>query len=755
MHEILQQIPNALAIVALEPTPRLSFVNAFFTKHFGYTLQELPPLESWLFPLSTMDSANSHPEIKIDYTRWLKSIATLENQSDAVNILCKNSEIKTAHLFTNQIGERVWLSFVDEFQSPIVEKQSLANEPSFSLFIETMRDTFFSIDTQTWNFNYLSPQVENLLPGHSVGEFMKHPFDQLLTPPARKVFVDRLRDACLKESNNPDNNLFYTDEWEQRCNDGSLIWLEVVSHFIHNPITHRVEMLGMMRNINERKHTEFKHQENQIESEKATKAKCGFLANMSHEIRSPMNAIMGLTELVLDVESTPWKVEHLQSVHNASKTLLSLINDILDYSKIEAGKLIIEYSVFLLTDVIEHTLAQFEPKLNEKGLSLITELDAELPKHLIGDSLRLKQILRNLITNAIKFTEKGEIRIIIKPSTHALSKAKTNNLLFIINTSGYGISEPQKQSLFSPLMQSDVFTNQAFDTADLGLVIAKRLIELMNGEIKTSSIENQGTIFGFALPFDHIENDENVKPIKNPDTKSQTPTSQPLTSAIQQTSSIQGAKILVVDDDPANQLFAKRFLERLKLNVTLIDNGYDAIELVRKNAYDLILMDLMLPGIDGLETTQRIRALEEGKTIPIIAATASGRQDTYTQCIDAGMNDLITKPINLTHLSTTLLQWIKTNDANNDSIETPPSNADEIKSISESDIMRLLSLCSQLAPMLANNLVNSREIILQIESLIANSPLADAFQPVSHAIRHWRYDDAFEALKIFQNTIKG
>ena len=363
--------------------------------------------------------------------------------------------------------------------------------------------------------------------------------------------------------------------------------------------------------------------------------------------------------------------------------------------------------------------------------------------------------MRNLITNAIKFTEKGEIRIIIKPSTHALSKAKTNNLLFIINTSGYGISEPQKQSLFSPLMQSDVFTNQAFDTADLGLVIAKRLIELMNGEIKTSSIENQGTIFGFALPFDHIENDENVKPIKNPDTKSQTPTSQPLTSAIQQTSSIQGAKILVVDDDPANQLFAKRFLERLKLNVTLIDNGYDAIELVRKYAYDLILMDLMLPGIDGLETTQRIRALEEGKTIPIIAATASGRQDTYTQCIDAGMNDLITKPINLTHLSTTLLQWIKTNDANNDSIETPPSNADEIKSISESDIMRLLSLCSQLAPMLANNLVNSRDIILQIESLIANSPLADAFQPVSHAIRHWRYDDAFEALKIFQNTIKG
>ena len=211
----------------------------------------------------------------------------------------------------------------------------------------------------------------------------------------------------------------------------------------------------------------------------------------------------------------------------------------------------------------------------------------------------------------------------------------------------------------------------------------------------------------------------------------------------------------MIEDDAANQLFARRFLERLKLNVTLADNGYDAIEWIKKRPYDLILMDLMMPGIDGFETTQHIRSLPEGKTVPIIAATASVMKDTIRSCIDAGMNDHIAKPMDLNLLTTALLKWIKPKQSIGPMCEAAPASDETMPLVTEIDKVHLSSLCTQLEPLLAQNLINAKDIISHIEALLMNSAWANTFQPVSHAARYWRFDDALEALKSFQTSIQS
>ena len=639
MHEILQQMPMALAMIEIGHTPRVTFVNALFTKRFGYMQQNLPRLSAWLKPGS--NSAGDE-----DYAAWFDTLpASEDTPTAAVNIVCQDGEIKTVKISASRLQGQLCVSLVDISHRQPVEAPFPAREEQFRLLTETMRDTLWSLDAETLRFNYLSPQAQRLL-GYSIEELTAHPIDHFLPSPAQQSFKSMIGERYLEACNNVSGEIiYYTDEWEQPCKDGSLIGLEVISHFVHNPGTDRLEMLGVMRDITERKQAqdtlrlseerhrllaenardviwtmeldgsisyispsiekvrgftveeamqqtiaqihppqsqaislgyfqrlyealaagltpdsfrgeleywckdgstfwtevmaypilhpdgsfaqilgvtrdiserkryELQLQQARIEAEKAAQAKSDFLANMSHEIRSPMNAIMGLTELVMDAESTAWKREYLNSVQNASKTLLSLINDILDYSKIEAGHLHFEHSKFLLSDVIGSTLELFKLKFDEKGLKLITELDTNLPQHLIGDSLRLGQILNNLINNAIKFTEKGEIRIIVKASAVPDFPSKTK-LLFSVQDTGIGISARYMPQLFSPFTQAETSISRRFGGTGLGLSIAKRLVDMMEGEISASSAEGQGSVFSSIEP---------IPPMKHCSSKTITP----------------------------------------------------------------------------------------------------------------------------------------------------------------------------------------------------------------------------------------
>jgi PAS domain S-box-containing protein len=625
------------------------------------------------------------------------------------------------------------------------------SEERHRLLAENARDVIWTMELDG-SISYISPSIEKVR-GFTVEEAMQQSIEQIHPPQSQAItlgYFQRLYEA-IAAGHTPDS---FRGELEYWCKDGSTFWTEVMAYPILNPDGSFAQILGVTRDISERKRYELELQQARIEAEKAAQAKSDFLANMSHEIRSPMNAIMGLTELLLDDESTPWKCEYLNSVQNASKTLLSLINDILDYSKIEAGHLHFEHSEFSLSDVIRNTLELFKLKFDEKGLKLITELDENLPQYLIGDSLRLGQVLNNLVNNAIKFTEKGEIRIIVRASEVPDSPSKTK-LLFSVHDTGIGISACYMPHLFSPFTQAETSISRRFGGTGLGLSIAKRLVDMMEGDISASSAEGQGSVFTFTVLLDRADALYETPRIEDSVQRQPNAGPQPLEKLSQQALLIQGANILVVEDDAANQLFARRFLERLKLNVTIADNGYDAIEWVKKRPYDLILMDLMMPGIDGFDTTRQIRALPEGKTLPIIAATATVMKDTIRSCMDAGMNDHIAKPMDLNLLTAALLKWITPKQTSRTADEAAPASDEAITLVSEIDRVHVLSLCAQLEPLLAQNMVNAKDIISQIESVIMNSPWANAFHPVSHAARYWRFDDALEALKSFQTTIQA
>jgi len=391
-------------------------------------------------------------------------------------------------------------------------------------------------------------------------------------------------------------------------------------------------------------------------AEAASEAKSEFLANMSHEVRTPMNAVIGLTQLLRREELTP-EARHLaDNIATSAEALLRVMDDILDFSRIEAGKLEIEQTPCQLWDLLEGARNLFAPEAGKKDLDLRLEIHPEVPAWVEGDPARLRQVLVNLLDNALKFTPEGEVELRAAPIADGGPEAARGieqgegagrRICFTVRDTGPGIAPEHQEKIFSPFTQVDSSASRRFGGTGLGLAISRRIVTLMGGELLLSSAPGQGSTFSFSLPLD---------PIRPPSPDAGPP--------VRRAAAVDGARpprILLAEDEPISQMIARVMLEQLGYEVEVAGDGSEVLAALAAGSYELLLLDCQMPELDGYETARQIRLGEGGNEhLPIVALTAHAMKGDREKCLAAGMDDYLSKPFQEADLAAMLERWLPT-----------------------------------------------------------------------------------------------
>ncbi|MES9905146.1 MAG: response regulator [Sedimenticola sp.] len=523
-------------------------------------------------------------------------------------------------------------STMEHLQDEVVARKEAvqelrASEEKYRSMVEGLAsDHFFYAHNAEGVFTYVSPSITNVL-GYRPEEFLSHYSDFLTDHP--------VNEAALRHTQLSLQGIRQTAfEIQIYHRDRRLCWLDVSEIPVLDKHGKVVAVEGIAHDITGRKEVEETLQLARAASDDANRAKSEFLANMSHEIRTPMNAIIGMSHLALQTELNARQRDYLDKIKISSESLLRIINDILDFSKIEAGRMSIEQSEFFLDDVLCNLSPLIAHRAVPKGLEVMFRVDPEVPDALVGDPLRLGQVLLNLCSNAVKFTDQGEVVVSVGVESRS---EESVTLVFSVSDTGIGLTSQEQTKLFMPFTQADASATRRYGGTGLGLAIAKRLVEMMEGVIGVESVVGVGSTFTFSSRFGLHEGGRG--------------------GALQLINEIEGRRVLVVDDNIAARETLQGMLSLLGLDVSLVASGEEAVEAcLQGEGFDLVLMDWRLPGIDGIEAAERILCGNEEKTKPaIVLITAYSREDIIEQAQSLELSGILYKPITPAILNDTVL----------------------------------------------------------------------------------------------------
>jgi len=612
---------------------------------YNFSVEALNPAAQSCFSLTEVDAAAGPLEQFVhreNAALWIENAEKCRTHSKSVSFEFAAGPAWYNVIFTplrdsNGITNKILASCRDVSAYKRNVEHLKKSEMRFKTLVESANVLIWETD-KTLKYTYVSPQVKSIL-GFETREMMNLEIIYFMKPGSREKVKEMLNPSKLN------SNSYVTLEIEHIHKNGETVMMEFYSYPLFDENKAVTGYCGILRDVTEsRKAAEnLKAAKDEAVTARnaadlANAAKSRFLANMSHEIRTPLNSVLGFSDLLAETPLFKDQSEYLNYIRSSGRLLLSLINDILDFSKIESGMLQLEKINFDITEIITEVLKTSGTASSKKGVNLASDID-DITCQLIGDPYRLRQVLTNLVTNAIKFTENGNVvtRVIKQNETE-----KTITIKISVIDEGIGMNEEIRQRLFKPFMQADTSTTRVYGGTGLGLAICNSLVKLMGGEqIFVDSAAGCGSNFYFTLEFEkYFETAEHTFIESTADMES-----------------VSGFNILLVEDNVLNSKLASRILELNGNKVTSVGTGLAALNSLQNNSYDLILMDIRLPVMDGYSATREIRKLN--RQIPIIAMTAGVIKGDYEECIASGMNDYISKPISIKELKYKLHKILK------------------------------------------------------------------------------------------------
>jgi len=708
----IDQTPTAVVIT--DRNGIIEYVNPHFTKVTGFSAAEAIGRNQRIV------KSDHHPsefyqklwETILSGTEWQgefrnkRKDGVLYWEAAAISPL-KNDDGVITHFVAvkEDISERKW-----------AEEELKRNEEKIRLLLESTAEAIYGVNL-LGRCTFANPSCAKLLGYHHPDELLGQNMHSLIHHSRPEGDPYPVEECPMYRSLHGEGGVHVDSEQLWRA-DGTGFPVEYWSY----PQLSGAQVVGAVVtfiDITERKLAEKQLHQAKATAEAATRAKSEFLANMSHEIRTPMNAAMGMIYLLQQTALTDKQQNYLGKAQSAANSLLRVINDILDFSKIEAGKLEMEAVLFNLATVLDSLADVATATIREKPVELLISVDPDVPGYLIGDPLRLGQVLLNLTSNAIKFTEKGTVLVRV-----ALVEAREveAQLRFCVEDSGIGMTPEQQAKLFTAFTQADSSTTRRYGGTGLGLAIARQLVENMGGTILMDSEQGKGSSFSFTAWFgcsgaattgaDGVDEKSQRDACSEPDAA---------------TESFSGVQILLVEDNLINQEVAREILEGRGVRVDVAGNGAEAVErvLLSGTTYDAVLMDVQMPIMDGLEATRRIRADRSFAGLPIIAMTASAMTRDHVLCLQAGMNDQVTKPIDVPQLFATLRRWVSP-EAFTSASDVAGVTAQEIDKMPDIDLqqaIKRLGSAAFLRKMLLSFRNENSETVMHIRAALAHDDL--------------------------------